>query len=219
MHSLTMRPFLLRLMALMLCALPGLCRFSISADNDIARQRVDKIKNSSDKYYFGEGSGITNDEADAAALAALSRSINAKISALYKEQLTDDSESMTQTTTISSLVSVNNAELIILDEEPNATVFRYVLKSDVDDQFAAMADKIAEYTAEGLRQEQRLAISSALRYYNWAYNIARAHPDQVKITVDGENSYGKGMVARTHRGGVGGTASLPGSGHRATRRT
>lgn len=165
--------------------------YNVRANNDLAQSLVEKIKNSSNIYYYGQGSGVTHDDADREALANLARSVNAKIYSNYSEKLSDgaegDVEEMHSSTTISSVAFLGPTEEIVLSEEPNCVVFRYVRKTDVQEQFVYLADRVKEYAAEGIKQEQKAAVASALRYFNWAYAIARMHPEAIKIDVGGES--------------------------------
>lgn len=150
------------------------------------------------RYWSAEGHGTTIDEADKDALGQISRQI--AISILSKSDDTHIGQGgqdyYVQESTIKaySFASLQNVSMIVLEPEPNARVFRWVAKSEVDKMFELRKQKILDYVESGRKAEQRLQIDDALRCYYWALMLATAHQDAKQPAVytdfngDKENS-------------------------------
>ena len=114
---------------ILLCSLTGLAQFSIES-----------IKNNSN-YYWAEGYGVTVDEANDDALGRISSQISTTITDQIEHHSNTISEgnkiiqhySTTDIKKMATSVSscLQNVEMRILKDEPDAIVFRYVLKRDV----------------------------------------------------------------------------------------
>ena len=149
----------------------------------VQAQSVEEIKRSRD-YYWGEGEGTTIDEADQQALHQMSRSICTKVinitahSASQTGYILEDLQK-----TISNMRFKNLPELRILKDAPNAIVFRYISKAQVQAEFKQREDYIRDLVNVGLQAEAHLQIDDALRCYYWADILAEAHPTDVEIEM------------------------------------
>lgn len=159
-----------------------------------AQTDINRIK-SDPKYWCAEGQGTTIDEADHDALAQIIRQISVSVSANTQEE--DESRTKngaeysnyTRKGTISSssFASLKNVEMLIVKPEPNAVVFRWVAKSEVDKMFEERKAKILDFIETGRIAEQRLQIDDALRNYYWALMLSKVHRDAVYYDFNGKS--------------------------------
>lgn len=159
-----------------------------------AQVNMQHIKSDS-KYWSAEGNGITVEEADHDALSQIIRQISVSMSSAIQEddrsgQIGDGIEysDYTQKGSIRSysFASLQNVEMIVLEPEPNAKVFRWVAKSEVDRMFEERKNKILDFVKTGKIAEQRLQIDDALRNYYWALMLAKVNRDAVYADFNGE---------------------------------
>lgn len=88
-----------------------------------------------------------------------------------------------------SNATLTNTERIVIENEPDARVFRYMKRSEIDKIFKARKNKILEYLANAETAEEHLQIADALRYYYWSQTLLRSHPEGATIRYrdkDGE---------------------------------
>lgn len=171
---------------LMLICLLGHCFGYAQAD-------IAAIK-SSEKYWYAEGKGVTVDEADHDALSQIIRQISVSIVSDFKER--DHSEEINGTInshyiqegeiSSSSFASLQNVEMMVLQPEPDAIVFRWVAKKEVDRMFKEREKKIRDFVEAGKKAEQRLQIDDAVRNYYWALMLAKVNRDLVYCKFNGE---------------------------------
>ena len=170
---------------ILLCSLTGLAQFSIES-----------IKKNSN-YYWAEGYGVTVDEANDDALGRISSQISTTITDQIEHHSNTISEgnkiiqhySTTDIKKMATSVSscLQNVEMRILKDEPDAIVFRYVLKSDVQKMFELRTQKIRDLVNAGNSAEKNLHLDDALRNYYWAFMLSRALPEPVLMTFEGDN--------------------------------
>ena len=149
-----------------------------------AAQSYESIKRDSQTYLWGEGSGSTINRADADALSQLISQISVFVetqSGLETEQSKQDdvfgfNQSFRESVNTYSNATLRNTERIILSDEPNARVFRYVKRSEVDKIFLERQNKIMEFARYGLQACSEAKVADALRYYYWALTLLRSHP-------------------------------------------
>lgn len=140
-------------------------------------QTVEQIRQDTDTFLFGEGWGETLKIADNAALAGLISKISVSVrndfTSIEKEK-TEGGEFVSETSYNSiintySQSTLTNTERIILKNEPNAHVFRYIRKSEINRIFEGRKNKILELTAIAETADEEEQVGDALRYYYWAY--------------------------------------------------
>lgn len=148
-------------------------------------------------YYWGEGFGMTLEEADQQALSSLMSSISVNISQSFdihnsrlekngqveKDELTSEGVIMSY-----SAATLSNTTMQIVKNQPDAHVVRWILKSEVDKVFASRQDKITEYINAAIRAEKKGKVDDALRSYYWALVLTQTmqHPNKVTYTLKNE---------------------------------
>lgn len=155
----------------------------------VTAQSVDEIKESGD-YLFGEGFGRSLREADNDALKSLvskiSVSVESDFSSVEEEVATTDG--IDATTAVKSVIStysqatLQNTERIIIKQEPNAEVFRYVKRSEVNKIFESRKIKLLDMLASASKAESNYKIDDALRYYYWGYCLLQSLPNSNAVT-------------------------------------
>lgn len=154
---------------------------------------IERIRKNPD-FIFAEGEGMFVEDADKEALRLLSSQIwtfvvnettsnsntiveNGRI-ANEREQLAAFDKSFTAST-------IPNARMLIISEEPECRVLRYVSKSDVEAMLNAKSERIIDLVNAGIRAEQQLQIDDALRNYYWALMLATSHTRPVYVEIGG----------------------------------
>ena len=157
-------------------------------------QDIIAIKSSTD-YYSAEGIGITIDEADRNAMEQISRQISVSIytsTSIDRQTSTSTvnnptlDQTQTDKGTSVSFVSLQNVNRLVLEPEPNAKVFCWVKKNEVEKMFAARKQKILDYVKAGQVAEQRLQIDDAIRSYYWALVLSKVNPEIVYTDFNGK---------------------------------
>ncbi len=149
-------------------------------------QSIDVIKNSR-MYLWGEGNGVTLNEADKNALSMLINQISVDVESKFEMEKTESesgevSEKVKSIVNTYSSASLHNTERIVISQEPDAKVLRYIKRSDVSKIFKNRELKIKEFCNYASTALDELRISDAIKYYYWSYTLLRSHPDQSEIT-------------------------------------
>ncbi len=154
-------------------------------------ETIEQIKNNPN-YKWGEGSGMTYEEADEYALAALSRSIWTLIfqdvrdggsSTITNEGITAQSKREIFTKSF-TMATIPNAQLIEISPEPECRIFRYVHIDDINAMKQQKKQHIIDYVETGKNAEKRLKIDDALRCYHWGLMLAKANIDHEPIYIE-----------------------------------
>lgn len=161
----------------------------------VTAQGVDGIKRNS-SYLYGEGGGVTLQAAKEAALADLIQKISVTVHSDFtsKERELNQDGNVTSDAEYQSIIrsystaTLTNVKTIVLKPEPDASVFLYIAKSEIDRIFESRVAKAKEFVGnadEALRNGQ---IDDALRYYYWSYCLVKSlrYPNEAKIFVDGQ---------------------------------
>ncbi len=149
-------------------------------------------------YYWGEGYGMTLEEADQQALSTLMSSISVNISQSFdihndriekngeveKDVLTSEGVIMSY-----SAATLSNTTMQIVKNQPDAHVVRWILKSEVEKVFASRQEKITEYINAAIRAEKKGKIDDALRSYYWALSLTQTMQHPNKVTYPLRNEY------------------------------
>ena len=155
-------------------------------------QSVDDIKESPD-YLYGEGTGRTLRAADNDALQSLISKISVSVESDFsqvEEEIVTDGD-IDATSAVKSVIktysqaTLQNTERIILKEEPDAIVFRYVKRSEVDRIFDARKAKLIDMVASAQKAESKGKIDDALRYYYWSYCLLQSVPGSNAVVDNG----------------------------------
>lgn len=159
-------------------------------------QSWEYVKTDTQTYISGEGWGETIDEADKQALASLISKISVVISNDF-EMLEGESkigEEAEYQRYIENKIStysnatLTNTESLILSNEPDAHVARWIKRSELDKIFQGRKDKVLEYVGNAVKSEEKGKIDDALRNYYWAYQMLKTlqHPSELKFRHEGE---------------------------------
>jgi uncharacterized protein YbcI len=171
-----------------LLSLVWLVSVVLFSNSNCSAQDIDDIKNNSE-YLWGEGKGITLNKADKMALDMLISQISTHVkskTSFNRNESTTGSENI-YTENFQSVVqtysqaTLNNTERLVIGNEPDAHVFRYIKRSEVKKVFEQRKKKILEFVENGRKAKQNLQIADALRYYYWSVVLLKSHPDAGEI--------------------------------------
>ena len=152
-------------------------------------QSVDQIKTDRANYIWGEGTGTTINRADQEALQQIVTQISAQVESKFtilKDEVTkagksDFSEEARLMMSTYSNATLTNTERIVLGNEPDAKVFRYIKRVDLSKVFEQRKRKIIDFTSTAENAAQNGQIADALKYYYWALALLRSHPEGSSI--------------------------------------
>lgn len=158
---------------------------------------------SSNLYLFGEGWGNSVAEADKQALNDLISKISVQVSGnvLHNETETVTNSGVETNTTFSSVVNtyssatLTNTEKVILENEPDAHVGRWIKRSDIAKIFEGRKNKITDYISSALKAEQHGKIDVALKDLYWALALTKTLQDPNEYKY--ENEDGEKLLAVT----------------------
>lgn len=161
----------------------------------VTAQGVDGIKRNS-SYLYGEGGGVTLQAAKEAALADLIQKISVTVHSDFtsKERELNKDGNVTSDAEYQSIIrsystaTLTNVKTIVLKPEPDASVFLYIAKSEIDRIFESRVAKAKEFVGNADEALKNGQIDDALRYYYWSYCLVKSlrYPNEAKIFVDGQ---------------------------------
>ena len=161
----------------------------------VTAQGVDCIKRNS-SYLYGEGGGVTLQAAKEAALADLIQKISVTVHSDFtsKERELNQDGNVTSDAEYQSIIrsystaTLTNVKTIVLKPEPDASVFLYIAKSEIDRIFESRVAKAKEFVGNADEALKNGQIDDALRYYYWSYCLVKSlrYPNEAKIFVDGQ---------------------------------
>lgn len=161
----------------------------------VTAQGVDGIKRNS-SYLYGEGGGVTLQAAKEAALADLIQKISVTVHNDFtsKERELNQDGNVTSDAEYQSIIrsystaTLTNVKTIVLKPEPDASVFLYIAKSEIDRIFESRVAKAKEFVGNADEALKNGQIDDALRYYYWSYCLVKSlrYPNEAKIFVDGQ---------------------------------
>ncbi|MDX9694298.1 MAG: LPP20 family lipoprotein [Bacteroidales bacterium] len=152
--------------------------------NTAKSQSIDQIKADRNTYIWGEGSGTTLKTADNEALSVLISQISTQVESsfdLYKKEVTVNNKSEL-TEKVNSIVktysdaTLRNTDRIIVSNEPDAKVFRYIKRAELNKIFEQRKQKILELAEYAETAENENKIADALRYFYWGLTLLKSHP-------------------------------------------
>jgi len=144
-------------------------------------QSVSEIK-ADENYIYGEGWGMSLKQADNQALQDLTSKISVNVRSSFSSTIKEinkngdidssrDFESLIQTYSQSTLT---NTQRIVLSNEPEAQVVRYIKVEEVKRIFEGRKAKVIDMVESAGRAEQRGKVDDALRYYYWALCLLKS---------------------------------------------
>ena len=161
----------------------------------VTAQGVDGIKRNS-SYLYGEGGGVTLQAAKEAALDDLIQKISVTVHSDFtsKERELNQDGNVTSDAEYQSIIrsystaTLTNVKTIVLKPEPDASVFLYIAKSEIDRIFESRVAKAKEFVGNADEALKNGQIDDALRYYYWSYCLVKSlrYPNEAKIFVDGQ---------------------------------
>ena len=147
-------------------------------------QDWEDIKNDHKNYISGEGWGDSLEEAEQNALAALIRQISVVVIQDFEvtnieKQYNDDTEVQSylenKIQTYSN-ATLTNTETMVLSQEPDAHVARWMKRSELEKVFEGRRAKVREYMINAEKAESKGKVDDALRNYYWAYILLTTLP-------------------------------------------
>lgn len=161
----------------------------------VTAQGVDGIKRNS-SYLYGEGGGVTLQAAKEVALADLIQKISVTVHSDFtsKERELNQDGNVTSDAEYQSIIrsystaTLTNVKTIVLKPEPDASVFLYIAKSEIDRIFESRVAKAKEFVGNADEALKNGQIDDALRYYYWSYCLVKSlrYPNEAKIFGDGQ---------------------------------
>ncbi len=145
-------------------------------------QTLSEIKAQPEIYIWGEGGGTTLRVADQYALQFLIGQISTTVQSefSYNYQGLNQKEFKEKVNIIINTYSqatLHNTERIVVSNEPDAWVFRYIKRSEIAKVFAERLEKIKSFASLAQAAEQNSQIADALRYYYWSLVLLKSHPE------------------------------------------
>ncbi len=147
------------------------------AANAQSQPRWSEVRNS-DEYIYGKGSGKTMAEADEQALKALLVKFHDSVAGRYEcpASIADKSGYVKILTDSYMSAAKANTGIFTLNAAPEAERVRYIHKDSLDNIFDSRRNKIREMVRDAARQEEKMSIDNALRFYWWAYLLTNSLP-------------------------------------------
>ena len=150
----------------------------------------------SKEYVWGEGTGSTINEADQNALVDLASRISVVVQSEFNERVQEiisQGKNINSETFISSCINtysnitLNNTHRMVLQEDPETRVGRWLLRSEVDTLFHLRLIKAQHIIDDAIKAENCGKVSEALRHYYRAYLLALSLPSPAKALYKGED--------------------------------
>ena len=153
----------------------------------LTAQDIEEIKYSPD-YLCGEGRGESLREADNEALRDLISKISVSVQSDYSDVTStiingndyNVNSAVKMVVNTYSQATLQNTERVVINDEPDAYVVRYVKRSDVEKIFESRKHKLMDMVASAEKAERNAKIDDALRYYFGATACFRAFPTRTK---------------------------------------
>ncbi len=163
----------------------------------LGAQSIQEIKADRNTYIWGEGSGVTLHRANLDALAMIISQISVQVESsftlLQEESIVEGKDNFEETfkgvINTYSTAALNNTESIVLENEPNARVFRFIKRADVEKIFDERERKIRDFVRNGISACESARPSDALRYYYWALTLLKSHPKAGEIAMPDQHGH------------------------------
>lgn len=138
-----------------------------------------------ENYLCGLGHGSTLQQASNNALAALAGQISTCVASDFNYLLTSERKDgkVSDNAHIENIIrtysrtTLKNALELVVEDEPNATVLRYILRSDLDKIFEQRKNKVLEYASNAQKYEKEGKVADALSSYYASLMLLRSIPD------------------------------------------
>lgn len=144
-------------------------------------QNWESVKNDP-SFLYGEGFGVTVAEADQAALSDLISKISLQISSKTTQESSESvvngnltsKESFDMIMNTYSQATLTNTERLIIMNEPDAHVGRWIKKSEIERIFENRKARIQSMVEAAIRAESKGKVDDALRNYYWGLLLTRS---------------------------------------------
>ncbi len=168
--------------------------------NYLRAQTISEILADHHNYISGMGSGITLKAADQEALTIIIEQIFMQVESNFeisKIETTGEKlkETVNDVVKTYSNATLKNTERIVVQDEPDAKVFRYIKRSEVKRIFESRKNKLTQFAIDGIISLDNLQIADALRYFYWSQTLLRSHPESSEITM--QDKSGKDVLLVT----------------------
>ena len=150
-------------------------------------QSMADVKANRASYLWGEGTGVTLKKADQEALAMLISQISTQVESsftLLKDEMTQNGSSESFNETFKSVIktysgaTLKNTERMVLGNEPDAKVFRYIKRDEIAKVFQDRREKIIGFAHNAEVCVGKNQIDDGVRYYYLALTLLK---DSVKV--------------------------------------
>lgn len=147
-------------------------------------QSIEEIQRGTE-YLYGIGKSSTLKQADNEALEDLISQISVSVSSKFEQLQAGESsggkevikETFQSVINTYSKATLNNTKRIIIEDEPRASVLRFIKKSEIQQIFEGRKNKLIDFATEAIKAEKKAQIADALRYYYWALTLLKSYPD------------------------------------------
>lgn len=156
-------------------------------------QKWESVKEDS-TYFYGEGFGATLKDADNSALQDLITKIAVSVSSsvTIKDKETNKDGNMSSVSEFESKINtyaqatLTNTERVIIKNEPDAHVGRWIKRSEIEKIFESRKLKINDLVESALKAEERGKADDALRCYYWSLVLVQSlqRPNEAVFTDD-----------------------------------
>lgn len=161
----------MRIFTLLLCFATAL--LSAQTEQDIKSNK---------NYLWGEGTGRTIKKADNNALQDLIQQISTQVQSDFETKIIENNDNISEFTSnavkSASSATLTGADRIILQDEPEAKVLRYIPKKKIATIFEGRKHKIISFAQKGEDFIQNQQLGFGLKYTYWALVLLITHPDQ-----------------------------------------
>lgn len=145
-------------------------------------------------YIYGEGWGVTVAEADKQALndliSKISVHVEGNVTVTENEEIKNGS--VNATTQFNSVVNtysqttLHNTQKVVIKNEPDAHVGRWIKRSDINKIFESRKNKIKDYVNSAVKAEKAAKLDVALKDYYWALSLLKSlqNPNELTYHTD-----------------------------------
>ena len=145
----------------------------------------------SSEYICGLGHGNTLKQASNDALAALSSQISTTVSSDFNYLVNSESngDDVKESVKVDNIIrtyshtTLRNAMELVIEDEPNATVLRYIKRSDLDKIFEQRRNKVLQYASNAQKYDKENKVADALSSYYAALALLRSLPDRSDMKI------------------------------------
>lgn len=171
------------------------CILFVSCTFPTLAQSWESVK-ASREFLWGEGRGSSVAEADQEALRDLISKISVHVSGDFKieEEETTINGKLDARSTVKNVVNtysqatLTNTERLIIENEPDAHVGRWIKRSEINRIFESRKAKVLDLVNSALRAETSGKVDFALKDYYWALTLLKSlqHPNEVVFTDEND---------------------------------